>query len=152
MSTNTTDPNFVKRCGELWNVMVGHTTLDRFHENIKVREKSVFLGYADLTIGVGQLFSWKVRGVSVKLINGKPHLDMPSERGADGKYYPQTFPKTAETRTVLTTVVFSDARIQAAMENAANQAPVSNDASANDAEIPAEIPAAAPQIANPFAS
>lgn len=162
MSTNTQDPNFQAKCKALWDVMARFTSIDRFHENIRIHEKSVFLGYADVTIGVGQLFSWKVRGVSVKLLNGKAHLDMPTERGADGKYYPQTFPKSAETRTVLTTITFGDERVKQAMQNAANlaaQQPAQPQAAASaGVEVPAQVsagvdaglPQADAGVPNPF--
>lgn len=150
MSQNTQDPNFQASCAALWNQLAPHTSIDRFHEKINVREKSIFLGYADITIGVGPHFSWKVRGVNVKMLNGKAHLDFPSERGADGKYYPQTFPKTAETRKVLTTLVFNDERVKQAMQNAAEL-----QAAAPAEEIPASVeaeaaPAAAVAVPNPF--
>lgn len=151
MSQNTQSPEFRARCAQLWKAIAQYTTLDRFHEQITRREKSVFLGYADITLGVLGLFGWKIRGVPVKMLNGKPHLDMPSEKGADGKWYPITFPKNAETREVLTTFIFSRPEVAAAMANAEKVA-VEQPAAGDEvgAYVDAGTPPANAGIPNPF--
>jgi DNA-binding cell septation regulator SpoVG len=93
-------------------------SLDRFHGKVVKHEKSIFLGYADITLDAGDGLVLKMRGVEVKNLKGNPHIDFPSERGADGQYYPQFFPKSAELRAVLTTAIFADERVQSAIESA----------------------------------
>lgn len=107
---------------KLWQEMT--IELDRFHAKIVRHEKSVFLGYADLTLTIPNLpgFALKLRGLDVKMLKGNPHIDFPSERGADGNFYPHFFPKSNEMRQVLTTAIFSDERVAATVESAA-QAP-----------------------------
>lgn len=113
--------------------------LDRFHAKIVKHENSIFLGYADITIRIPQLegFALKLRGVEVKNLKGNPHIDFPSERGADGNFYPQFFPKTPEMRAVLTTSIFRDSRIMETVETAS--------------QVPAEDSAATKtSVDNPF--
>lgn len=142
-----------QRCAALWNQMAPYTTIDRFHENIKVREKSVFLGHVEVTLGMGPLFAWKSRGIAVKLLNGKPHIDPHAEQGSDGKYYPTNFPKTPEAREVITTLIFQNEQILQAMQKAA-EAPAPQPAT--PIEINAEVPVNDPtpseeEVFNPFA-
>lgn len=148
MSEATQDPNFTKQCSELWNEMVQNTSLDRFHESITIHEKVVFLGHADVTLGIGEHFRWKVSGIQVKLLNGKSHLDFPSEKGSDGKYYPMSFPKTAQIRAVLTAMIFQNDEIQKACQNAAEL--VFKPAESELAAGAEGQPAAAPAVPNPF--
>ncbi len=133
MAQDMNDPNFKQLCARLWNDFAPHTTIDRFHPKLAIHPKSTFLGYADVTLGFktacGHVTQWKLRGIEVKLLNGKQHLDMPSERSSDGNYYPQFFPKTPADRVVLTTMVFTDARVIEAI----NSIPA--------VEVPAEVPA-----------
>ena len=100
-------------------------TVDRFHAKIVKHDKSIFLGYADITIDIPKLegFTLKLRGINVKVLKGEPFLDMPSEKGADGEFYPTYFPKKNELRAVLTTAIFKDQRVLDTIEAAA-QAPV----------------------------
>lgn len=107
---------------KLWDALT--ITLDRFHAKIVKHEKSIFLGFADVTITIPKLpgFALKLRGIELKNLKGNPHIDFPSERGADNVYYPQVFPKTNEMRTVLTTALFSDQRVLDTVE-AASQVP-----------------------------
>ena len=154
MAQDMNDPNFKKLCGALWNDFAPHTTIDRFHGKLSIHPKSTFLGYADVTLGFatqcGHIVQWKLRGIEVKLLNGKQHLDMPSERSSDGQYYPQFFPKTPADRVVLTTMVFTDARVTAVIESIPASEP------APSAEVPASIgeePApgsVAASVDNPF--
>jgi DNA-binding cell septation regulator SpoVG len=104
---------------KLWDAV--RVELDRFHTNLVKHPKSVFLGYADITLTIPRLegFALKVRGIEIKLLKGNPFIAFPSERGADGTFYPQVFPKSGEMRAVLTTALFSDERVQAAVEAAA---------------------------------
>ncbi len=153
MAQDMNDPNFKQLCGRLWNDFAPYTTIDRFHPKLAIHPKSTFLGYADVTLGFktacGHIVQWKLRGIEVKLLNGKQHLDMPSERSSDGNYYPQFFPKTPADRVVLTTMIFTDARVTEAI----NSIPA--------VEVPAEVPASidagepaqgsvAAAVANPF--
>ena len=119
---------------KLWDAL--SISIDRFHTKLVKHEKSVFLGYADITISSPVLdgLALKVRGVEAKVLKGNPHIDFPSERGADGNFYPQVFPKTAEMRAVLTTAIFSDERVQAAVESAA-QAPVDTEQESAEASV-----------------
>lgn len=110
-----------KIAAKLWSAL--SISVDRFHAKIVVHPKSVFLGYADITILQPGLegFALKIRGVDVKMLKGNAHIDFPSERGADGVFYPQFFPKTAEMRAVLTTAIFADERVKDTVEAAANE-------------------------------
>lgn len=125
MAQDMNDPNFKQLCGRLWNDFAPFTTIDRFHAKLAIHPKSTFLGYADVTLGFktacGHIVQWKLRGLEVKLLNGKQHIDMPSERASDGKYYPQFFPKTPADRVVLTTMVFTDARVSATIDSIPEQ-------------------------------
>jgi hypothetical protein len=162
MAQDMNDPNFKKLCNDLWEDFAPHTTIDRFHEKIAVHEKSVFLGYADITLGFltrcGHIVQWKLRGVEVKMLNGKSHLDMPSDKGADGNYYPQFFPKTPADRVVLTTMVFSAPGIIASVENAAKLIEAGNQSETASEEVAASVDASeidpnsvGAKTANPFA-
>ncbi len=153
MAQDMNDPTFKQLCGKLWNDFAPHTTIDRFHAKLAINPKSTFLGYADVTLGFitrcGHVVQWKLRGIEVKLLNGKQHLDMPSERSSDGNYYPQFFPKTPADRVVLTTMVFTNQGVIDAINSIPAQ------------EVPAEVPASvdagepeagsvAASVANPF--
>lgn len=161
MAQDMNDPDFKQQCAQVWPAYANNTSIDRFHEKIAVHAKSVFLGYADITLGLtlagGHVAQWKLRGVEVKMLNGKAHLDMPSERGSDNKFYPTFFPKTPVDRSVITTLIFSDSRIKTAVENAAKQ--IEAPAAQPEAEISASVDASAPapdsigaQVANPFSA
>ncbi len=140
------DPNKAL-CASIWNLLA--VNIDRFHQNIVKHSKSVFLGYADVTL-VGREgtplegFAMKIRGVEVKNLKGNPHIDFPSERGANGTYYPICFPKTAETRMILVTALFGSDEVQAAIVASA-EAPMAD--AADETPAGASAPAA---TANPF--
>lgn len=162
MAQDMNDPNFKAKCAAIWPTYANHTTIDRFHEKIAVHAKSVFLGYVDLTLGLilqgGHVAQWKLRGVEVKMLNGKAHLDMPSDKGADGNYYPQFFPKTAEDREIITTLVFSAPAIKQAVENAQRVIDAQSQPEPASTELPASVDAGTPEpgsigatVANPFA-
>lgn len=142
------DPNKAQ-CHNIWNLLA--VNLDRFHVNIVKHAKSVFLGYADVTM-IGREgtplegFAFKVRGIEVKNLKGNPHIDFPSEKGANGTYYPICFPKTAETRMVLITSLFSTDDVQAAIAASA-EAPMAEGSDESPAGTSA--PAA---TANPFSA
>lgn len=96
-------------------------SVDRFHAKITPHEKSVFLGYADITIDGERVLpglKLKLRGVEVKELKGNPHIEMPSERAADGKFYPRYFPLSGELRQVLTMKIFSHGDVRSAVEAA----------------------------------
>lgn len=161
MSQDMNDPKFLKLCNALWEDFAPYTTIDRFHEKIAVHEKSVFLGYADVTLGFltrcGHIVQWKLRGIEVKMLNAKTHLDMPSDKGADGNYYPLFFPKTPADRVVLTTMVFTHEGVKAAVENATAAIEASAPAQLATGEVAASVDAAeahpnsvGAQTANPF--
>ncbi len=134
-------------CAKLWNGMT--VSVDRFHAQIVVHPKSLFLGYADITFGVTDEIlpglQFKVRGVEVKILKGNHNIGFYSEKGGDGVWYPQVFPKTPELREVLTAAIFSDQRIMDTIEAAANL-PVEP---ATDADEAGAAPAAA-SASNPF--
>lgn len=119
--------------------------VDRFHAKPSRRENVTFLGFADITLDASATIpglKLKLRGVEVKVLKGNPHIDMPSEKGADGKYYPTYFPLTAELREVMVQNIFRTQHVASAIEAAA-QLPVEG----------STAPAAAPATAgaNPFA-
>ncbi len=100
----------------------------KFRAHVKVHANSTFLGYADATLVSGDL-KLRIRGIQVKLLNGSPRMDLPQEKGNDGKWYPIVFPKSAETRTAMTEALFADRVINAVatcvMEDAARDAAAS---------------------------
>jgi hypothetical protein len=91
----------------------------RFRAHVREHESSVFLGYADATLVVdgvlaeGADLKIRIRGIQVKLLNGKPRIDFPQERGEDGRWYPHLFPKNAETREALTSALLDDRMVRA---------------------------------------
>lgn len=154
MAQDMNDPDFKNLCGKLWNDFAPHTTIDRFHPKLAIHPKSTFLGYADVTLGFktacGHIVQWKLRGIEVKLLNGKQHLDMPSERSSDGNYYPQFFPKTPADRVVLTTMVFTHQGVVDAINSIpAQEAPAEVPASVDASDEPA-LGSVAASVDNPF--
>ena len=125
---------------KLWEACT--IVMDRFHAKIVVHEKSVFLGYADITLTIPSIegFALKLRGVEVKNLKGVAHIDFPSERGSDGNFYPQFFPKSAEMRAVLTAALFQDERVMATVEAAANEPIESESGAAAPVEASADNP------------
>lgn len=91
----------------------------RFRAKIVEHANSTFLGYADATLVVPAAISkdadlmLRIRGIQVKILNGTPRIDLPQERGSDGKWYPTIFPKSAETREMLTSALLSDRLVAA---------------------------------------
>lgn len=67
---------------------------------------STFLGYADATLRVevdgASVLDLRIRGIELKVLNGRFRIDFKSEQGSDGKWYPLSFPKSAATRSELT--------------------------------------------------
>jgi len=109
---------------KLWDALT--ITVERFNTVIRQHDKSTFLGYADVKVDAtaavpGLVF--QLRGIECKILKGVNHIDMPSEKGADGKFYPRYFPQTAEFRAVLTTAIFLNAGVLSAVETAKTQAP-----------------------------
>ena len=90
-----------------------------FRAHVREHDKSTFLGYADATLVVddglaeGEDLKIRIRGIQVKLLNGRVRMDLPQEKGSDGVWYPIVFPKSAETRTALTEALFADRVIHA---------------------------------------
>lgn len=124
------------------------TRIDRFHQKIVHHEKSVLFGYADVTVVIrtahGALCPIKLRGLVVKSLKGEPRLDMPAEKGSDGEFYDQFMPRSAALRTVLTTFVFSDPEVQAAVKAAAQEPAGEQPAAGSTGDAPALSPS------NPF--
>ncbi len=90
----------------------------RFRAGIREHASSTFLGYADATLVVpgcldGDDLEIRIRGIQVKLLNGKVRMDFPQERGANGVWYPIVFPKSAASREALTEALFADRAIGA---------------------------------------
>ena len=143
----------------LWEDICDETQVDRFYLKIVPREKTVLFGYADVTIVVktasGVKFPVKLRGIVVKSLKGQPHIDMPAEKGSDGEWYDQFMPRSPAARTVLTTFIFSDPEVQAAVAAAA--AARVEGASADDLDeigttgAPTERPPLTLRADNPFA-
>jgi len=126
---------------KLWDAMT--VGIDRFHLKLFPHPKSVFLGYADITLTIPQLegFALKVRGVGCKILKGNAMLEFKEELGADGEYYPQVFPKTHEMRAVLTTAIFAHKDVQEAVAAAGRLPEQSDEGEASEADA-----------ANPFNS
>jgi DNA-binding cell septation regulator SpoVG len=111
-------------CASLWSKL--KVTVERFNTVIKTHDKSTFLGYADVKIDASAAlpgFVMQLRGIECKILKGNPHIDMPSEKGADGKFYPRYFPQTAELRAVLTAAVFTSDQVKSAVEAAKRATP-----------------------------
>ena len=152
---NHADTN--REAGLLWEDITDLelSRVDRFHPKIVHREKSVLFGYADVTIVVetkrGVLFPIKLRGLVVKSLKGKPHVDMPAEKGADGEFYDQFMPRSSALRTVITSFIHSDPEVQATVAASA-EAPIEGPASTSAAGTTPE-PGDEPELRgdNPFA-
>lgn len=136
----------------LWEDICEGSRIDRFHQKIVPHEKSVLFGYADVTLVVktahGVKFPIKLRGLVVKSLKGKPRVDMPADKGADGEYYDHFMPRSEALRTVLTTFIFNDPEVNQAIEAAAGDP--------QQAEAPASAPTGEEQrpalsADNPFA-
>lgn len=125
MSQDLKDPTFLKKCAVLWKHYAGNTSIDSCNGTVTIHEKSTFLAFIDMTLGIVipgvHVCKWKIRGIAVKLLGGKPYLDFPADKGANDKYYPKFFPVSPEDRMVITRMVFSDSRIVAAIAEAARQ-------------------------------
>ncbi len=110
----------------LWESIAG-SRVDRFHAKIVPHEKSVLFGYADVTLTVktatGVIFPIKLRGLVVKSLKGRPHVDMPADKGSDGEYYDIFMPRSAALRAVLTALIFDDPEVAATIEQAATAPP-----------------------------
>lgn len=129
----------------LWNSL--SISVDRFHAQLKRRENVQFLGFADITVDATKALpgmKLKLRGVEVKVLKGNPHIDMPSEKGQDGQYYPRYFPLTGELRAVLTTAIFQNPGVASAVEACA-KLPV-------EGATTAPAAAAASGASNPFSA
>jgi len=127
------DQNVASRLWEACTILV-----DRFHAKIIPHEKSTFLGYADITLNVSNALpgmKLKLRGIEVKILKGTQHLDMPTEKGADGQYYPRFFPLSGELRAVLTTAIFRNEQVASCLEAAKNM-PAPQAASAVQSDSP----------------
>jgi DNA-binding cell septation regulator SpoVG len=121
-------------------------TVERFTAKIALHEKSQFLGYASVKVegrpGTPvEGFCFYLNGVGVKILKGNPYVEMPTEKAANGTYYDRFAPGTAETRAVLTTAIFRDENVQAAIQTAGDMV-----RQAQGAGAPAEQSA----DANPF--
>jgi hypothetical protein len=100
--------------------------IDRFHTHIVCKSKVQLLGFADVSLEVPSVpgFALKLRGIEVKVLNGKPRIDTPSERSkgaGDAQFYPIYFPKSAEMRAVLTARIFETQEVSNAVATAEQQ-------------------------------
>lgn len=81
--------------------------------------KASFLGYVDLDWIDDLGFKIKFRSLEAKVLKGQVYLDFPSEKSnkkdenGDPIYYPRMLTKTAESRDVMTMIVFRDKRVAA---------------------------------------
>lgn len=112
-----------KLAASIWNNI--STTVERFTAKITLHEKSQFLGYASIKVEgrpgtVAEGFCLYLNGVGVKILKGNPYIEMPTEVGSGDQRYDRFAPGTAETRAVLTAGIFEDARVQAAVQTAAD--------------------------------
>jgi len=100
--------------------------IDRFHAHIVCKTKVQLLGFADVSLEIPSVpgFALKLRGIEVKVLNGKPRIDTPSERSkgaGDTQFYPIYFPKSAEMRAVLTARIFETQEVSNAVATAEQQ-------------------------------
>lgn len=137
-------------------------TVDRFHAHVVCKSKVQLLGFADISLTIPSIpgFAMKFRGLEVKVLNGKPRIDTPSERSkgaGDTQYFPIYFPKSAEMRAVLTARVFETQEVRNAIATAeqmrssasAEGAQTGSNPFAGTTQVPAEVPAgSAAQIAD----
>lgn len=126
---------------QLWDSLT--VTVERFKSVVRIHEKSHFLGFADVKIDAtakvpGLIL--QLRGIEVKLLKGEQRIDMPTEKGSDGVFYPRFFPQSAELRAVLTTAIFRTDAVKAAVADAAAKATA------------AGTPTSAPSASNPFSA
>lgn len=74
-----------------------------------VRKNSTFLCYCDATLVIAagdiEIIQLRLRNMQLKILNGKFRLDLHSELGTDGEWYPTAFPKSAVTRKRLTAAI-----------------------------------------------
>ena len=124
-------------CRKLWNRYCQHTLIEpdepggprkwrpqAVEKQDSASGKASFLGYFDLTVGDDLGFLLKLRSMEAKVIKGRFAIDFPSEKSTQTdeqgkpKYFPRYLTKTAESRDVLTKLVFRDPRIKAAAEDA----------------------------------
>lgn len=98
-------------------------TIDRTHAHLVCNPKVDMLGFVDVSLTIPSVpgFALKLRNLEVKILNGKPRIDTPSERGkgTDKAFYPIYFPKSAETRAVLTAKIFGTQEVSNWVEAAA---------------------------------
>lgn len=99
----------------LWELI--DTTIT-FRKVIRRWPKNDTLGFADLDISLerfipGMKFAW--RNLVVRQVGDKFRLDMLSEKGKDGKWYPVYYPLSYELREVLTKRVFAEPEVAAAV-------------------------------------
>lgn len=118
------DPN--QEAALLWEAICDHSKVERFHLNIVQHEKSVLFGYADVTLAIrtvtGVVCPVKLRGIVVKSLKGKAHIDMPADNAEGSKeFYDIFMPRSAALRTVLTMLIFQDPEVIAAIAEAAGQ-------------------------------
>lgn len=91
----------------------------RFRAHLREHENSTFLGYADATLVVPGVLAEKadlairIRGIQVKILNGKPRIDFPQEEAENGRYFPHLFPKSAKSRAALTDALLADRMVHA---------------------------------------
>lgn len=110
--------------GRIWNLV--EATVERFSAKIVLHEKSQFLGYASIKVAgrVGtplEGFALYLNGVGCKILKGNPYIEMPNDlNGSNEQRYDRFAPGTAETRAVLTTAIFRDERVMAAVQSAAD--------------------------------
>jgi hypothetical protein len=73
------------------------------------RSSSTFLCYADATLVISagdvEVLQLRMRNMQLKVVNGNFRVDFHAEKGADGKWYPTTFPKSAISRKRLTAAI-----------------------------------------------
>lgn len=136
----------------LWNAL--KITVDSIVEKIQVHPQSVFLGFVDVTIDATAVlpgFKFKVRGMGIKILKEQPFLEMPTEKGDDGKRYPRYFPLTGELREVMTIAIFKNEKVDDLMSRGA-AAKEAEEAGVPDCGTEAEMAAPEMKDDNPFIS
>ncbi len=91
-----------------------------FRPCFRDRGNCLFLGFASAKLVVPQVLGpdkedliLYVNDIQVKVLNGKPRIDLPQEKGRDGRWYSIVAPGSAATRSALTELIFADAKIRA---------------------------------------
>ena len=90
------------------NISIAFTDLKTRGTKV-TRAKSTFLCYCDATLviaaGATEILQLRLRNMQLKVVNGNFRVDLHSEKGNDGEWYPTAFPKSAVSRKRITAAI-----------------------------------------------